>query len=131
MPFVIKHTRSDRPMVAEYLCPVHGRFAVEVARDENGDPPAEMPCPKPAENAWSPPGAAPGCAYWSPHAISAPRSCRVRKVEVARGSYQKPELPTWTDTTNLGEGQDLEDWQADRDKVWEAERHKEIKEMLS
>lgn len=136
MTFTIKHTRSDRPMVAEYTCPAHGRFALEVSRDENGDPPAEMPCrvrgmelANPRDEAHFEVNAY--CGLASPHAISAPRSCRVRKVEVVRGSYQKPELPTWTDTTNLGEGQELEDWQADRDKVWEAERHKEIKELMS
>lgn len=132
MTFTIKHKRADRPMVAEYHCPTHGRFAVEVARDANGDPPAEQPCRVEVEHydgvtrslvAY--------CGLASPHVISAPRGTRVRKVEVVRGSYQKPELPTWTDTTNLGEGQDLDDWVADRDKVWEAERQKEIKEMLT
>jgi hypothetical protein len=136
MAFTIKHTRSDRPMVAEYTCPVHGRFALEVQRDANGDPPASWPCQLIVGGAtW------PGregirsiptpCGSDSPHTISAQRVTRVRRVEVARGSYQKPELPTWTDTTNLGEGQDLDDWIADRDKVWEAERQKEIKEMLT
>lgn len=130
MTFTIKHKRADRPMVAEYHCPMHGRFALEVARDENGDPPAEMPCPKLTpiarlSNLETP------CEASSPHVISAPRGTRVRKVEVVRGPYQKPELPTWTDTTNLGEGQDLDDWIADRDKVWEAERHKDIKELLN
>ena len=39
MTFTIKHTRSPGARIAaEYLCPVHGRFAVDVPRDENGEP---------------------------------------------------------------------------------------------
>lgn len=134
MAFTIKQRpRSGRPMVAEYLCQVHGRFAIEVARDELGDPPGEMPCAtvmefhiacRQHERAHRP------CGFPSPHVISAPRGTRVRKVEVQRGGYQKPERETWTDTTNLGEGQDLDDWIADRDKVWERDRQREIKELI-
>ncbi len=45
MTWTMKLTRSDRPMVAEYLCPVHGRFELTVDRDANGDPPDEATCP--------------------------------------------------------------------------------------
>jgi len=142
MTFTIKHKRSDRPMVAEYLCPVHGKFALEVARDAEGNPPGEVACPerkptRPAEYfalrmsgetdeqaKWL------GCNEPSPFCISKTGTAKVRGVEVVRGGYQKPERPTWTDTTNLGEGQDLDDWIADRDKVWEADREASIKELL-
>lgn len=115
MTFTIKHTRSDRPIVAEFRCAVHGRVSLEVQRDEHGDPPSSAACPH-------------GCGA-VPFVMSAPRG-RVKRVEVARGGYQKAEAPTWTDTTNLGEGQDLDDWHADRDKVWEADREASIKELL-
>lgn len=127
MTFVIKHTRSEQPIVAEYLCPVHGRFSLTVDRDANGDAPGEMLCPAPNESVWTPVPVR-GCSFWSPYVISAPR-VGVRRVEVVRGGYQKPERPTWTDTTNLGEGQDLDDWHDERDKVWERDREDSIKEM--
>lgn len=53
-------------IVAEYECPVHGRFQVTVKR-VNGDPPDEVICQQPTDRVYSPPGAAPGCAFWSPH----------------------------------------------------------------
>lgn len=64
-----------------------------------------------------------------PHVISAPGIARVRKVEAHRGGYQKPEHETWTNTENLGEGQDLDDWKDDRAKVWERERERQAMEM--
>lgn len=137
---IIVRGSPDRPMVAEYLCPVHGRFTLEVARDANGDPPAEMACPSavlrpPALVTLADPrdaehfGVRATCRLPSPFAISATRGARVRKVEVVRGGYQKPEVPTWTNTENLGEGQAFEDWQDDRDKVWERAREDEVKEL--
>ncbi len=125
----------DRPMVAEYDCPVHGRFTLEVARDANGDPPARMSCDRrltvidSVVQYESVGQSGSVCGLTSPHVISATRGARVRKVEVVRGGYQKAERETWTDTTNLGEGQELEDWQADRDKVWEREREREVMQL--
>lgn len=110
-------SNNDRPMVAEYDCPAHGRFPLEVARDASGDPPASVTCPRDL------------CGCESSWCVSATRGTRVRRVEVERGGYQRPERPTWTDTTNLGEGQDLEDWQADRDKVWEADHKNEVMQL--
>jgi hypothetical protein len=120
-------------IAAEYECPVHGRFAADVPRDESGDPPATAPCSvQVVANVW-PPGAPCRrfgfCDTPSPHVISAPGIARVRKVEAHRGKYQKPEFETWTNTENLGEGQDLDDWKADRAKVWEREREREAMEL--
>lgn len=128
MTFTGKHTRSDRPVVAEYTCPVHGRFTLEVARDSEGNPPDRVSCVKRAGEGGRFRRRDGLCGESSPFAMSAP-SVRIRKVEVARGSYQRAEVPTWTDTTNLGEGQDLDDWHADRDKVWEAERERQVMEL--
>lgn len=69
------------------------------------------------------------CGLTSPFAISAPGYCKVKNVEAVRGGYQKAERPTWTDTTNLGEGQDPDDWWDDRAKVWDRQRESEIKEL--
>lgn len=139
MPWIMKHTRSDRPMVAEYICPVHGRFALEVQRDANGDPPAEVKCQQllslreafshPTKGLrWASPGAP--CGELSPFAISKPGFAKVKAVEAVRGSYQKAERETWTNTESLGEGQSLEDWEDDRAKVWERHREAEVHQMM-
>lgn len=175
MTWTLKHKRSDRPMIAEYLCPVHGRFALTVERNENGDPPDEARCPAPgqrercavcarptttdedslnlelnpdhgdgtADLCWrhwnignrcdgvTSEAPEPPCGRESHFAISAPGYCKVKNVEAVRGGYQKAERPTWTDTTNLGEGQDPDDWWDDRAKVWERQRESEIKELTN
>ena len=141
MTFTIKHTRSDRPVVAEYLCPVHGRFAVEVARDANGDPPGEAICPARElsyvsdEGRYIPsitaePTFTRGCGAPSPFAISATGTVRVKNFEVVRGGWERPERPTYFDTRKLGEGQPLEEFRAERRKVWEEHRWRENKELL-
>jgi hypothetical protein len=129
-------------IAAEYECPVHGRFALDVPREANGDPPATADCPKLTRvsgmstggsgadrGAWLPCAAYRGEA--SPHVISAPGIARVKKVSAAiRGSDKATaEFPTWTDTTNLAEGQDLDDWKDDRAKVWDRERERQAMEM--
>lgn len=144
MTWTFKHTRSDRPMIAEYLCPVHGRFELTVERDANGDPPAEMPCPalglahplyqpRPEDSARDFREAHRRgdrrCDKASPFAISKPGFSKVKNVEAVRGGYEKPARETYTDTTNLGEGQSLEDWEGDRAKVWERERERQVMEM--
>ena len=121
-------------IAAEYLCPVHGRFTAYVERDANGDAPAVQCCEVAANvNILAEDGSAlaciTSCGLTSPWCISAPRA-KVKIVEVQRGSYQKPEAATWTNTENLGEGQDYDDWVADRDKVWEADREASIKELI-
>lgn len=139
MPWILKHTRSDRPMIAEYLCPVHGRFELTVDRDTNGDPPEEATCPARVERRMFDLFGATGeererlqtCRRVSPFAVSAPGYCKVKNVEAVRGSYEKPARETYTNTENLGEGQDLDDWWDDRAKVWERHRESEIKELAN
>lgn len=127
---------TDRPIAAEYLCPVHGRFTRDVQRDANGDPPAELPCPDRLTVVDScalyatPRHGGSVCGLTSPYVISAPARVKVRLVEAAvRGKSEKPEFKTWTNTDNLAEGQDLEDWRADRAKVWEEQAWKDAKEI--
>lgn len=148
MTWTFKHTRSDRPMVAEYLCPVHGRFELTVDRDANGDPPGEMPCPHRDRPTVCQCGASMiaaacsnlgcfrelrpiYCGRTSPFAISASGYAKVKAVEAVRGGYEKPARETYTNTENLGEGQDLDDWWDDRAKVWDRHRESEIKELAN
>jgi hypothetical protein len=121
------------PIAAEYLCQEHGRVTIDVTRDEHGDAPAEQRCPVMVtrsvagcrlERVTIP------CSKASPFVISAP-AARVKLVEVVRGGYAKPEHETWTNTENLGEGQDIDEWQDDREKVWERDRENSIKELLN
>jgi hypothetical protein len=65
-------------------------------------------------------------ATWTP----TPIACRVRRVEVVRGNYEKPERKTYLDTRKLGEGQDPAEFQAERKKIWNEERHRKVKELL-
>jgi hypothetical protein len=45
MTYIVKiRTLPGSPMMAEYICPVHGRFELLVERDEHGDPPQEVVC---------------------------------------------------------------------------------------
>lgn len=57
-------------------------------------------------------------ARWSPSPVMG----RVRLIEVTRGKWEKPERKTYLDTRKLGEGQDLEEFQAERRKVWRDHR---------
>lgn len=147
MTFIVKH-RGDttRPLLCTYTCPEHGEFDAEVERDADGNAPDVIPCPEPV--GWSgvadrPAGTfgpddpgAPGvpigideCAListWTP----SPIGCRVRRVEVVRGGWEKPERPTYLNTQKLGEGQDPAEFRAERKKVWAEERRKQVKELL-
>lgn len=106
----------ERPIVAVYRCPVHGEFDAEVSRDATGGAPEVVQCSATCSM----------LASWTP----TPVACRVRRVEVTRGKWEKPEQKTFLDTRKLGEGQDVEEFQAERKKVWTEHRHKEIRELL-
>lgn len=141
MTFTIKIRGSiDRPIAAEYMCPVHGRFTLTVDRDANGDPPSEIACGKriTERDAYLPPvpemsvrWGRPGqlCGLTSPFVISAPR-VGVRRVEAVRGGWQKPERKTWLDTRNLGEGQDPDDFRKDREAIRDQQRRDSLKELI-
>lgn len=135
MTFVIKHKRSDRPVVAEYRCPTHGLFSLEVARDGQGNPPAEMPCPRQGMEFANPADAAhfdahAKCGIASPFCISAPGYTGVRRVEAVKGGWEKPARKTFLDTRDLGEGQDIDDWRAHREAIRDEERRKKLKELI-
>lgn len=119
---------SSRPLVAEYLCPVHGVFSCEVIKEPNGDAPDAVACPirisQEFEELDEPECGQP--SIWTPSRLA----CRVKKWEVVRGKYAKPERKTYMDTRDLGEGQDLDEWKAKRAAIWEEKRQADVKEML-
>lgn len=121
MTFTIKiRGVADRPIAAEYMCPIHGRFAVTIARDANGDAPGEVIC-----------GAHTGifCGLMSPYVISAPR-VGVRRVEAVKGGWERPARKTFLDTRDLGEGQDIDEWRERRAAIRDEERRKSLKELI-
>lgn len=68
-----------------------------------------------------------GAARWMP---SASVGCRVRRVEVVRGRWEPPERRTYLDTRKLGEGQSMDEFKAERRKVWDERRRQTVKELL-
>lgn len=121
MTFVRKFS-GDRtaPIVAVYTCPDHGEFDAEVMRDENGEAPDAIECQ------WNTRCQHP--AAWTPSPVAG----RVRRIEVTRGGWQKPERKTFLDTRELGEGQDIEEFRAKRRKMWRDVRmDRDRKEFLN
>lgn len=125
MTFIRKFS-GDRtaPIVCVYTCPEHGEFDAVVERDENGEAPDAIECPN--AMLYGMPIVCAHLATWTPSPIVG----RVRRVEVVRGKWERPEHKTYLDTRDLGEGQDPEEFQAKRDKIWDEERHKMIKDEL-
>ncbi len=131
MSFAIKiRGTTDRPIAAEYMCPEHGRFELVVDRDANGDAPAEARCPGPQNgDAWTP-ASMTGCGYWAPYVISSPL-VGVRRVEAVKGGWEKPARPTYLDTRDLGEGQDIEEFRDKRQAIRDQERRDSLKELMN
>lgn len=137
MTFTVK-VRGDtsRPIMAEYTCPEHGPFACFVQREANGDAPEHVCCPvdvtrctcmHPDDRCGA--DCVDECGIvstWTPSLVA----CKVKRFEVVRGGWQKPERKTYLDTRKLGEGQSVEEFQAERRKVWNEKRHRETKDLL-
>ena len=116
MTFKITIRGSPSPTIAaEYECPEHGRFELDVERSKSGDAPDMIACP-----------IHPDCGLLAIWCISSPL-CRVRKVEaMTRGKWQKPERSPWTDTSAIAEGQPLYEWKEDRARIWEEKRKEDV-----
>jgi hypothetical protein len=135
--YTVKH-RGDRTatIVCVYTCPEHGEFETEVQRDETGSAPDHASCTRDVygpcdacgleeEAHWSDDvnhhhyRACGQSSAWTPQPIT----CRVKRFEVVRGGWEKPERKTFLDTRNLGEGQSMEEFKAERKKIWDEKRH--------
>jgi len=123
MAFVIKVRGGTGLVLAEYLCPEHGRFELLVERDVNGDPPAEQPCPVIA------PPADAVCWESSPWTISAPAVHTQFVVTASKGKSAPKPHPYSMDTRMLAEGR-RNDFRTQRKKIREELRHKRVKELL-
>jgi hypothetical protein len=133
MTFIRKHS-GDRtmPIVAVYTCPEHGEFDAEVQRDENGEAPDVIPCDRALDAVIEPGRSESGyqlrinlCglpASWTPSPVVG----RVKRFEVVRGKWEKPERPTYLDTRELGEGQSMDEFRAKRRAIWEEKRKADV-----
>lgn len=120
MSFIRKSSgASSQPLLCVYTCPEHGAFEAVVERDENGEAPdmilgcgvigrAYAPCQR--ECTWTP----------------TPVMSRVRAIEAVKGKWEKPERPTYLDTSELAEGQDPEEFWAKREAIWEEKRKEDV-----
>lgn len=126
MTFRIIHRGAPRPIASEFLCPMHGRF--EAVVDSGADC---APCPA---DVHVPLGddifAVTSCKAPSPWSPSKAPPMRMKRVEAVRGNHEKPQHKGWLDTSNLEEGQDFGDWQADREAVHEELRKDLVMEMV-
>ncbi len=112
MSYTVKvRTLPGSPMMAEYLCPVHGRFEQLVERDANGDPPASVRCPEPASLQHPPVGPVTGatcgvCGRESSLVISAPsiKFWSRDPVPVGYASKSDEKDPRMLDTEPLATG---------------------------
>jgi hypothetical protein len=128
--YVTKFRSATGTITAVYTCPDHGEFDATMQREANGDAPDVAPCPFELLDDYfcgDPPALCGKPATWTP---SAAIGCRVRRVEVVRGGWEKPERKTYLDTRKLGEGQDVGEFQAERKKAWAEQRRKRVKELL-
>lgn len=115
MTFIIKVRGAATPTtIADYLCEEHGRFEMSVDRTPQGDAPDTIPCPD--------------CGASCIWVISAPLG-RVKRWEVVRGGWSKPERPTHYDTRELGEGMELHEWQDKRRAIRDQERLEMVHKM--
>jgi hypothetical protein len=124
MTFVIKTRGAPRPISADFRCPVHGKFTALV--DSGAD---SAPCPAvkcgcggcgetvaPGHTAFPKPCGLP--SPWSPSVIP----MRMRRVEATKGKDEAPEHPDWNFQRNLEEGQDPDEYEADREAAAERRR---------
>lgn len=118
MSFKIITRGAPRPVRADFRCPVHGVFTALV---DSGT--ESVLCPREHErkgilltafghicNQVSP---------WSPSLIP----MRMARAQATTGKSDAPEHRDWDFTRNLEEGQDPDEWEADREAA--AERRRE------
>lgn len=145
MTYVVKHRGPTRAVPKEFCCPVHGDFTADADRDAES-----APCPAvfapPSESTLRvfrgalglPPGGLDPSnrpspvvcgepSPWTPRKVPA---IRMRRIEAVRGKPEAAEHKGWLDTSNLEEGQDPEEFAADREKVHEELRKELVTEMV-
>lgn len=125
---VIVRGASSQPLLAEYMCPVHGRFDAIVDRDANGDPPKSVACPM-VDDLLDLDREPVACGLEAEHVISA-ISGHVKRGEVTRGRNDEKPTPLALDTEALADGMPLKEWKARRQAMWRAHDYAEFKKNV-
>jgi hypothetical protein len=120
MTYVTKHRGPSRPVPKEFCCPVHGDFTADADRDAE-----ETLCPAEVNIT----GKVVACGWMSPWTPRKVPAIRMRRVEAVRGVSEKAEHKGWLDSSNLEEGQDPEEFAADREKVHEELRKERVMQL--
>jgi hypothetical protein len=107
--FSVKVRGQEGVIAAEYLCPVHGRVALDVRRDDKGDPPDLVLCPVVIDE-----DKAIVCGATSEWVISAPMG-RAALCSFTRGKNDPPP-PNAANTRELAEGMPYHEWRAKHEK---------------
>lgn len=127
---------------ADYECPVHGRFTLDVVRDEKGDPPDWAVCPEPLSFAEQQDTAeyAPDfrwkstrerCDEVSPWRPAKSGSVGVKAGEVVRGkSDARPGDKHVMDTSKLADGMPYDQWKAERASVHRDESLRRVRKAF-
>ena len=126
MTFTIRTRGAPGLVLADYECPFHGRFERLVERDDDGDPPDEVPCDieEPVEGL----AVMDMCCLDSPWVPSAVHG-KVKIAEVQRG--KSDERPPWAlNTEALADGMPMHEWRAKQDKLDRDRRIKKNREAL-
>lgn len=106
MTFRIVTRGAPRPIRCDFRCPEHGTFTALALTEAND----YAMCP--TCDSYSP---------WTPSVVP----MRMKRVEARKGGIERPEHPEWDFTRNLEEGQDPDEWEAEREKAAE-DRRKQI-----
>lgn len=133
MTFTVKVRGRGGLMLAEYMCPEHGRFEALVERDANGDPPSEVRCVSGYAVVGEPPVEVflgTECGRISPWTISAPPVHTQFVVTASHGKSDPKPHKYSMDTRMLAEGRRKE-FRQQRRKIREEERHARLKRFLS
>lgn len=131
-------------MLAEFECPVHGRFEALVDRVDGG-PPDSAPCPEWCESASPQTANEPkfgmreewptltraepvACGLASPWRISSPhpKVLSVPCFAAVRGGDMKDRPPGMLDTRKLADGQSMKEWKGEREKERLERRHQQL-----
>lgn len=114
MTYIVKTRGAPRPVRKDFRCRRHGVFTAFAGIDDD-----RAPCPRMEHDEDN--GLSERCGIaspWSPSVIPV----RMRRVEATRGQNDAPEHANWDFQRNLEEGQDPDDYQADRDAKAERDR---------
>lgn len=123
MAWTIKTRGARGPMLAEYLCPEHGRHDELVDRDANGDPPEFKLCTVATgdeECGWS-------CEF----VMSTPRIKHPAFISTHRGKSDEKPFPEAMDTEPLADGKvTLQEWKKQRAEMWARSDYDEFKAKI-